>query len=72
MNEKEHFEWIRFYKEFALKLLEYRDKRNQLVEKVRAIYTLTGMNMPTLERENNLVDIDPFTVFGLFNKKIDR
>lgn len=68
MNEKEHFEWIRFYKEFALKLLEYRDKRNQLVEKVRAIYTLTDMNMPTLERENNLVDIDPFTVFGLFNK----
>ena len=70
MNEKEHFEWIRFYKEFALKLLEYRDKRNQLVEKVRAIYTLTDMNMPTLERENNLVDIDPFTVFGLFNKKL--
>lgn len=70
MNEKDHFEWIRFYKEFALKLLEYRDKRNQLVEKVRAIYTLTGMNMPTLERENNLVDIDPFTVFGLFNKKL--
>ena len=28
------------------------------------------MNMPTLERENNLVDIDPFTVFGLFNKKL--
>lgn len=26
--------------------------------------------MPTLERENNLVDIDPFTVFGLFNKKL--
>ena len=70
MNEKDHFEWIKFYKEFALNLLEYRDKRNQLVEKVRAIYTLTGMNMPTLERENNLVDIDPFTVFGLFNKKL--
>lgn len=70
MNEKDHFEWIRFYKEFALNLLEYRDKRNQLIEKVRAIYTLTGMNMPTLEIENNLVDIDPFTVFGLFNKKL--
>lgn len=70
MNEKDHFEWIRFYKEFALNLLEYRDKRNQLIEKVRAIYTLTGMNMPTLERENNLVDIDPFTVFDLFNKKL--
>lgn len=25
--------------------------------------------MPTLERDNNLIDIDPFTIFGLFNKK---
>lgn len=24
--------------------------------------------MPTLEKENQLVDMDPFTVFGLFNK----
>lgn len=26
--------------------------------------------MPTLEKDNNLIDIDPFTVFGLFNKKL--
>ncbi len=26
--------------------------------------------MPTLEKDNNIVDIDPFTVFGLFNKGI--
>lgn len=26
--------------------------------------------MPTLERRNELIDIDPFTVFGLFNKKL--
>ena len=31
---------------------------------------MTGMNMPTLERNNNLIDIDSFTVFGLFNKKL--
>nr|DAZ33556.1 MAG TPA: hypothetical protein [Caudoviricetes sp.] len=24
--------------------------------------------MPTLEKDNQLVDIDPFTVFSLFNK----
>lgn len=29
MNEKDHFEWIRFYKEFALNLLEYRDRKSQ-------------------------------------------
>ena len=31
---------------------------------------MTNINMPTLERDNKLVDIDPFTVFGLFNKKL--
>ncbi|MGN0829810.1 MAG: AAA family ATPase [Candidatus Ornithospirochaeta sp.] len=62
------FQWVDFYKEFAEKLLSYKDNRVSLIEKVKAIYINTGINMPTLERDNNLVDIDPFTVFGLFNK----
>lgn len=70
MNEQNQFDWVDFYKEFASKLLEYKDRRAELVEKVKAIYTKTGMNMPTLEKDNNLIDIDPFTVFGLFNKKL--
>lgn len=70
MNEKNEFEWVAFYKEFASKLLNYKTHRAALVEKVKAIYTKTGMSMPTLERDNNLIDIDPFTVFGLFNKKL--
>ena len=37
--------------------------------KVKDIFIKTGKNMPTLERDNNLIDIDPFTIFGLFNKK---
>ncbi len=70
MNEKNEFEWIAFHQEFASKLLNYKAHRTELVEKVKAIYANTGMNMPTLERNNNLIDIDPFTVFGLFNKKL--
>lgn len=70
MNEQNQFDWVDFYKEFASKLLDYKDRRDELVEKVKAIYTMTGMNMPTLEKDNNLIDIDPFTVFGLFNKKL--
>lgn len=66
------FEWVDFYKEFASKLLTYKDNRGELVEKVKAIYAETGINMPTLERDNQLVDIDPFTVFGLFNKSSMR
>ena len=66
------FAWVDFYKEFANKLLDYKNKRNQLVEKVKAIYTETGISMPTLELDNKLIDIDPFTVFGLFNKSSMR
>lgn len=62
------FDWVNFYKEFAHKLLAYRDNRHELVEHVRGIYSETGINLPTLEKDNRIVDIDPFTVFGLFNK----
>lgn len=70
MKKQDQYDWVDFYGEFALKLLDYKDKRNELIEKVREIYTMSGMEMPTLERDNRLVDIDPFTVFGLFNKKL--
>ena len=45
MNEQNQFDWVDFYKEFASKLLDYKDRRDELVEKVKAIYTMTGMNM---------------------------
>lgn len=31
---------------------------------------MTGIKLPTLERDNQIVDIDPFAFFGLFNKKL--
>lgn len=70
MDIQNQFDWVNFYKEFASKLLNYKGMRAELIEKIKAIYTMTGINMPTLERDNNLIDIDPFTVFGLFNKKL--
>ncbi|MDU6547765.1 MAG: ATPase, partial [Anaerococcus vaginalis] len=70
MKEQNQFDWVNFYKEFATKLLDFKDKRDKLIEKVKKIYKITGINMPTLEKDNNLVDIDPFTIFGLFNKKL--
>lgn len=62
------FDWVDFYKEFAHKLLEYKDKRHELITKVKGIYSDIGINLPTLEKDNQIVDIDPFTVFALFNK----
>lgn len=54
--------------EFAHILLTYKENRQELIAKVKSIYKNTGINLPTLERDNKIVDIDPFTVFGLFNK----
>lgn len=68
MNNTNQFDWIDFYKEFANTLLQYKNNREVLVEKVEKIYELTGIYMPTLERHRKLIDIDPFTIFGLFNK----
>ncbi|WP_077074804.1 AAA family ATPase [Aedoeadaptatus urinae] len=70
MKEQNQYDWVDFYREFASILLDYKNRRDELIEKVNAIYAMTGISMPTLERDNELVDIDPFTVFGLFNKKL--
>ena len=62
------FDWVDFYKELSGNLLNYKDNRQDLIVKVKQIFTDTGLNMPTLEKDGHLIDIDPFTVFGLFNK----
>ena len=62
------FEWINFYKEFAKELLKYKNNRKAVIDNVVKVYKEANINLPTLERDNKLVDIDPFTVFGLFNK----
>lgn len=60
--------WVDFYKELAEKLLEFREKRDELIIKIQKVYELAEIKLPTLERNNQLIDIDPFTIFGLFNK----
>ena len=70
MREFNQFGWVDFYKELSGRLLQYKNNRKNLVEKVKKIYEITGINLPTLEKDNQIVDIDPFTFFGLFNKKL--
>lgn len=62
------FDWVHFYKEFSRLLLAYKNKRPELIDKVKSIYGDAEISLPTLEKDNQIVDIDPFTVFGLFNK----
>ena len=65
-----NFAWTQFYSEFASLLLDYEKNRSKLIEKIKQIYVNTQIKLPTLEKDNNIVDIDPFTIFGLFNKGI--
>ena len=64
------FEWIDFYSEFATKLLPFKNDRKTLIEKINAAYTAIDMKVPKLESGDEIIDIDPFTIFGLFNKGI--
>lgn len=68
MTNSNQYDWTHFYKEFANKLLAYKSNREELVTKIRSIFEDAGLNLPTLEKDNQIIDIDPFTVFGLFNK----
>lgn len=62
-----NFGWVKFYEAFADRLLDFRHNRRELLEKIGRLYSDYGvkLNQPTLNS-----DIDPFTIFGMFNKGI--
>lgn len=64
------FEWIYFYSEFATKLLLFKNDRKSLISKINTVYAVIDMKVPKLESGDEIIDIDPFTIFGLFNKGI--
>lgn len=64
------YDWIDFYTEFAAKLLSFKDDRKLLIKKINAVYADAGFNLPKFESGNEIIDIDPFTIFGTFNKGI--
>ncbi|MDE6734327.1 MAG: AAA family ATPase [Desulfovibrio sp.] len=68
MNATENFPWIPFYMNFADALVPYRNRRHELIQKLLAVFSAIDMKFPTLERGGLPEDIDPFTVFALFNK----
>lgn len=62
--------WVDFYMELADKLCTFSEDRATLIDRVKQAYQVAQMSLPTLEKDNNIEDIDPFTVFGTFNKGI--
>lgn len=61
--------WVKFYMEFADKLRTYHSNRTMLIDKIKNVYNSITMPLPKLEN-GDVFDIDPFTIFGLFNKGI--
>ena len=66
------FDWVDFYKELAENLLTYKNNREELISNVKQIISDTGIKNPTLDKDKQIIDIDPFTFFGLFNRRINE
>lgn len=70
---RNRFAWTSFYEAVANKLLEYREKRNELVAGIHAIGAQVG-SMSILRDQfrdgssGPLQDICPFTTIGIFNR----
>ena len=75
MTTDSQYSWPRFFMELADKLLAFKDDRQALIAMLQHVYADIGMALPTLDSGGIPTDIDPFTVFGLFNRtmsKLDR
>lgn len=70
---KHDFTWIDLYSELADKLQEFQSDRGELVRKIVNVYSSIDMQFPKIEENGEVpTDIDPFTVFGLFNKGLSN
>lgn len=63
-------EWMPFYIELADKLLEFKQDRETLLSLLHKLFQDVGMKSPFMEKNMPMSDVDPFTVFGCFNKGI--
>lgn len=58
-------EWTKFYTEFADKLLQYKNNRQELIKIIKSVFNDMNINLPPMIKS----DIDPFSVFGLFTNQ---
>ena len=68
MTTDSQYSWTHFYMELADKLLAFKDDRQALITTLKQVYAEIGVSLPTLSADGVVRDIDPFTVFGLFNR----
>lgn len=70
------FDWVQFYQKFANVLIDYKNKRIELIKNIEMVFENISdedINLPKLDYNGKInieLGIDPFTIFGLFNRKI--
>ncbi|HZJ90255.1 MAG TPA: AAA family ATPase [Oscillospiraceae bacterium] len=66
------YTWTPFYVEFADKLLPYKNNRNEMIRKIARAFESIPMKLPKLDCDEYDIptDMDPFSVFALFNKSL--
>lgn len=74
---EKNFTWVSLYKELALALLEYKDDRGGLVEwiynELGKVTRDDGKSLVGYLKQKDgskIIDIDPFSIFGIFNRNI--
>lgn len=68
MTTDSQYSWPRFFMELADKLLAFKDDRQALIATLQHVYAELSVDLPTLDSGGIPTDIDPFTVYGLFNR----
>lgn len=69
-GERTEFTWIPFYEEIAKKLLEYKNKRSQLIEILYSSLKEASLSSSMYKSDETepLKNIDPLTFIGSFNR----
>ena len=63
------FTWTEFYEEFADKLAPYASNQESLLGKLKAAFADAGQTMAKLSFSGEATEVDPFTIYGMFNKR---
>ena len=63
------YAWTAFYEEFADKLIPYANNQEGLLVKIKTAFADAGKTMAKLSSSGEATEVDPFTIYGMFNKR---
>ena len=66
------FEWTVFYPELANRILEFKDKRTELLSVISDIFDRVDLKNYIREHRSLNDDICPFTVIGVLNNMMGQ